>query len=306
MVSLSPRAHSLSRRPEMSGGTAALASLLTVFWALAFVVQTWGLGAAGPLWLALGRAGFAVVPFLVLPFVVRAVVTGSWEMHRLALALGATNVAAFLPLQLAGLDRVGAGVGAAIIYTQPVLVLLGAYWAFGEPLSPRRVVGSLSAFAGVVVISVREAAFGSLVGVLFLLGAVLAWAAGTLFLKEASRRDLLPLLALQNLYGFALLLPFVVAFEDPPPLSSTYVLTILYSGVVASALGWLILAVLMRRREVGVVSSFIFVVPALTALLGIVFLDEAFTWPFFVGLLLVILGIRLVVTTERSRLNRLV
>lgn len=285
----------------MSGGTAALAGLLTVVWALAFVVQTWGLGAAGPLWLALGRAGFAVVPFLALPSVVRAVITGSWEMHRLALALGVTNVAAFLPLQLAGLDRVGAGVGATIIYTQPVLVLLGAYWAFGEPLSPRRVIGSVSAFAGVVVIGVREAAFGSLAGVLLLLGAALVWTGGSLFLKEASRRDLLPLLALQNLYGFLLLLPFVLAFEEPPSLSSTYVLTILYNGVVASALGWLILAVLMRRHEVGVVSSFIFVVPALAALLGIVFLDEAFTWAFFAGLLLVVIGIRLVVTTGRGR-----
>ena len=296
----------VSQRLEMSGGTAALAGLLTVIWALAFVVQTWGLGAAGPLWLALGRAGFAVVPFLALPFVVRAVLAGPWEMHRLALALGVTNVAAFLPLQLAGLDRVGAGVGATIIYTQPVLVLLGAYWVFGEPLSSRRVIGSVSAFAGVVVIGVREAAVGSLVGVLLLLGAALVWTAGSLFLKEASRRDLLPILALQNLYGFLLLLPFVLAFEAPPPLSSTYVLTILYNGVVASALGWLILAVLMRRHEVGVVSSFIFVVPALAALLGIVFLDEAFTWAFFAGLLLVVIGIRLVVTTGRGRAEELV
>ena len=285
----------------MHGGTAALASLLTVLWALAFVVQTWGLGEAGPLWLALGRAGFAVVPFLALPFVLRAVIAGSREMHRLALALGITNVAAFLPLQLAGLDRVGAGVGATIIYTQPVLVLLGAYWAFGEPLSRRRVIGSVSAFAGVIVIGIREAALGSVIGVLFLLGAALVWTAGSLFLKEASRRDVLPLLALQNLYGFLLLVPFVVAFEDPPPLSSTYVLTILYNGLIASALGWLILAVLMRRHEVGVVSSFIFVVPALAAALGIVFLDEDFTWPFFAGLVLVIVGIRLVVTTDRSR-----
>ncbi len=304
----SPRRHasSVSWRQQRRGGTAALASLLTVFWALAFVVQTWGLAESGPLWLALGRAGFAVVPFLALPFVVRAVIAGSREMHRLAFALGVTNVAAFLPLQLAGLDRVGAGVGATVIYVQPVLVLLGAYWVFGEPLSRRRVIGIASAFAGVVVIGVRAAAFGSLVGVLLLLGAAVLWTAGSLFLKEASRRDLLPLLALQNLYGFLLLVPFVVVFEDPPPLSSTYVLTILYNGVVASALGWLILAVLMRRHDVGVVSSFIFVVPALAALLGIVLLDESFRWPFFMGLLLVVLGIRLVLTTDRSRPEELV
>ena len=54
----------------------------------------------------------------------------SW---RAAAAIGLTSVAGFIGFQLVGLEAIGAGPSAAIVYTQPVLVAIGAIcgWASG-------------------------------------------------------------------------------------------------------------------------------------------------------------------------------
>lgn len=279
--------------------TAGLSALLVVSWAGAFVIQKWGLQTGKPLWLALGRAAFAALPFLCIPSVIKAIVSSSWSTHRLGLALATTNVALFFPLQLVGLEELKAGIGAALVYLQPVLSTVAAHWLYNEQLSRRRAIGVACALAGVIVIGFREAAIGALAGVLIMVAAAFAWSAGSLLVKVASSRDLLPILGMQNLYGFVLLLPIVPVVEELPALDTRYFVTIIYSGIVASALGWLVLAILLRDHEVGVVSSIIFLVPAVAAVLGIVVLNERFTWYLLSGLGLVILGLKLVTSTGR-------
>lgn len=193
---------------------------------------------------------------------------------------------------MAGLERAGAGTAAAIVYLQPVLVVLGARAFLGERPGPRRLGGALLGFGGVATIGVRQLQVGSPAGVGLLLCAALSWAAGTLLLKLWAHRPLIPLVAAQNVYGLVPLVVLAAALEPAPHVTFRLAWTAAYAGVLASAGGWMLLAALLREHEAGAVSAFVFSVPLLGALFGIVLLGEPLHWSIVVGSVLVAAGVR--------------
>ena len=275
----------------------AVAAALTLMWSLSFVVTKIGLRDSGPLWFAAGRAWVAAVAMVPWLPAVRP-----WRLrdHLVAVSLGATNVAGLFGLQVAGLDRTEAGSAAAIIYVQPLLVIAGARFLLGERIGRRRLLGAGLALAGVAVVGIREASFGSPIGLALLLGAAGSWALGTIVLKVWSGRPLLPLIAAQNVYGAPPLILLAGLLESPPHTSVRFLLSVLYLGVFASAAGWLLLALLLRQGEAAVVSSYIFFVPMLGALFGVLLLDEPLRPSLALGAVLVGLGVRLVAVAPRS------
>lgn len=281
--------------PHLRG--AAAASALCLLWAFAFVAIKWGLRDSEALWFGAARAGVAAVA--VAPWL--RLVRG-WRLrdHAVAAALGATNVAGFLALQVAGFDRVDVGAAGAIVYTQPLIVIVAARLLLGERMSRQQLLGAVLGFAGVAVVGIRELSFGSPAGVALLLGAAASWAAGTIVLKRAARRPLLPLVAAQNLYGALPLLAAAALAEPLPHATTRWTLSVLYTGVLASVAGWLLLAWLLRRGAAGVVSSYNFSVPIIGAILGVLVLGEPLRATLAVGVVLVAAGVRLVAVPPRS------
>src|SRR4051794_41819383 len=123
-----------------------------------FVVQRVALEVSGPLWVAAGRASVGAVVLLVFAGTLR-------DLGRrgvvVAIVLGVTNQYAFLGLQVAGLRTVEAGPAAAIIYLQPVLVVLASGPLLGERPTPRRLAGALLGFACGAVLGIHEKAAAS-------------------------------------------------------------------------------------------------------------------------------------------------
>jgi drug/metabolite transporter (DMT)-like permease len=274
----------------------ALSATLSLLWGLAFVVQKVGLRDSNALAFAAGRAGVAAA---TLAPALGAVRSFSARDHLLAAALGLTNVTAFFAFQVEGIRRIGAGPSAALVFTQPLMVLVLAAVLLREPISPRRLGGAGLGLAGVGVVAVKEWTLGSSIGVILLLLAALSWAIGTVLLRAAAGRPLLPLLALQMLYG-ALPLIALALYDAPPPTPTTrLVLTLLSAGVVASAGGWLVLAVLLRRADAASISSALYFVPVVGVACGAVFLSEPLRPSLLVGMLLISIGIRLVVVQPR-------
>lgn len=250
----------------------------------------------------------AAVGALGLALLVQRVVAGptapSRGLHRYAVLLGITNVAGFLVFQNLGMVDLQVGLSSVLIYTQPLLVALGARLLLGERLNRRRLAGLLCGWLGVVVVVAAEIDTGAarLLPVLLLLCAALSWAIGTLLFKSVpSDVDLWQLLWWQNAYG---LLPIVVltalragTFEVGPVL----VLSALWAGIGASVGGFGLQFVLLRRGEASVVSSWIFAVPILAGGLGALFLGELLHLGLALGAVLAAAGIYLVNSTARDR-----
>src|ERR687886_1743532 len=151
---------------ERLADTRVLAVVLCVTWGLMFVVQRLALEVSGPAWVAAGRASIGAVALL--PFAGQLRHLGRRGV-AIACVLGLTNQFGFLGLQVAGLRTVEAGPAAAIIYLQPVLVVLASGPLLGERLTARRLAGALLGFAGVAVVGLHQSASASAAGVLLLL-----------------------------------------------------------------------------------------------------------------------------------------
>jgi drug/metabolite transporter (DMT)-like permease len=272
-----------------------LTGVLCVTWGLMFIVQRLALEVAGPLWVAAGRASVGAVALL--PFAGQLRHLGRRGLAIAAL-LGVTNQLLFLGLQVAGLRTVEAGPAAAIIYLQPVLVVLASGPLLGERLTPRRLAGALLGFAGVAVVGLHQSASASAGGVLLLLGASVSWTVGAI-VTSAAGEPVVPLVVGQHLVG-APLLVLAAAFSEPfPPLSAKLVACILFAGVCGSAMAWMLWSMLLRRGEAGVVSTWLFAVPVLAAVLGVVLLGEPMSLALAIGITLVAIAVRLAATSEQ-------
>jgi O-acetylserine/cysteine efflux transporter len=202
-------------------------------------------------------------------------------------------VAGFIGLQLVGLEAIGAGPAAAIIYTQPVLVAVGAHLLLGERLTRGRLAGVLLGFAGVAVVSAHEVSAASAGAVAALLGAAVCWAAGTLGTRATPEQPALAVVAAQHALAAPLLIALAAAAEPAPELSLRLVLAVLFASVFGAAGGLLLYTLLLRRGEASMVAAWMFSVPIAAALLGVVLLGEPLRTPLAIGLVLVSLGVRL-------------
>jgi len=264
-----------------------IAGALCLIWALTFIAQRTALREAEPLWIAAGRTGLGAL--VLAPFLRPLGVRGWW----IAAGLGLVNVAGFIGFQLVGLEAIGAGPAAAIVYTQPVLVAVGAHLLLGERLTRSRAVGVLLGFAGVAVVSAHELSAASVFAVTALLACAVCWAAGTLGTRATPELPVLPVVAAQHLLAAPLLLALAAAAEPAPELSTRLVATVLFAGVFGAAGGQLLFTLLLRRGEASVVSAWMFTVPIAAAALGVVILGEPLRVPLVIGLVLVSVGVRL-------------
>ncbi len=264
-----------------------IAGALCLIWALTFIAQRTALREAEPLWIAAGRTGLGAL--VLAPFLRPLGVRGWW----IAAGLGLVNVAGFIGFQLVGLEAIGAGPAAAIVYTQPVLVAVGAHLLLNERLTRSRAVGVLLGFAGVAVVSAHELSAASVFAVTALLACAVCWAAGTLGTRATPELPVLPVVAAQHLLAAPLLLALAAATEPAPELSTRLVATVLFAGVFGAAGGQLLFTLLLRRGEASVVSAWMFTVPIAAAVLGVVILGEPLRVPLVIGLVLVSVGVRL-------------
>jgi len=303
------RAASARARPS----TPVLAVTLCLVWSSAFVFVELGLrDAAAPQFAALRAV--AAVPLLAVALLVRdraGLVAALRErrVHEVGALLGAVNVAGFLGFQTAGFEVSGIGFGAVLIYSQPLLVAVLARWLLDERLRPRQVLGLLAGWAGVGLAVLGEATAAAPTAelgpaVALFLAAAACFAGGTIAVKVISTGarpvPLGPALLLALAYGCVPLVLLGLADGSPVAWTGRLLLCTLYAGSLSLAGGYLLQFALLERGDAGVVSSYIFAVPVLAAVYGVVVFDEALSVGLVVGAAAVAGGILLVTLPARQ------
>lgn len=206
-------------------------------------------------------------------------------------------------LLFVALGMTSAGRVAILFNMQPffTLLLLPLFVA-GDRLTPRRWLGTGIAFAGVaLVLGERGAGGASLVGDLLALVSAVGWT-GNIILNKRMPGLFNPVsMVFWNCAG-AVPLFAVLSFALEPAeawrFTAPAVASVLYLGVVAACLGFVLVAWLTRAYSASRVNVFVFLSPVFGVLIGWVVLDEAITLMQGLGALAVAAGI-LVVTAER-------
>jgi drug/metabolite transporter (DMT)-like permease len=300
-------------RPRLS--TPLLAVVLCLVWSSAFIFVKLALRDA-PAEVFTAQRALAAAPVLLAALLIRdAAGLGRAlrepRVHVVGLVLGATLVAGFLAFSTLGLELSGIGFGVVLIYAQPLLVAGIARVALNERLSPRQVVGLFVGWAGIAL-----AVLGELSGAdpgphvwqaaLLFLGSAVCFAVGTVVVKAVTSGPravpLPPTLLLAFVYGSVPLVGFATTADEPVHWTGSLVVSVLYAGVVSLAIGYLLQFALLERGDAGVVSSYIFAVPILAAVYGVLIFDEKLSIGLVVGAVAVAAAILLVTVPGRTRL----
>lgn len=293
--------------------TPVLALVLCLVWSSAFVFVKLALRYASAPDFA-GLRALAAVPLLFVALLLRdraglLAALRDRRVHLLGLALGAVNVAGFLWLQTEGFRFAGIGFGAVLIYAQPLLVAGLAALLLGERLRPRQVLGLATGWVGVGLTVMGGLTSPGAVtdagrATLLFLGAAVCFALGTVLVKAVTSRpqevSLPPALLLGFCYGSVPLLALGSADGHPVRWTPVLVICVVYTGAVSLAGGYLLQFALLERGDAGVVSSYIFAVPVLTAGYGVVLFSEPLSAGLAAGAAAVAVGILLVTYPARA------
>jgi len=226
-------------------------------------------------------------------------------VHRYGMLLGITNTTGFLYFQNTGMVDADVALSAILIYTQPLFVALGARLFLGEIFTVRRLTGLALGWAGVVTLVAGEIGLGvtPVSAMVLLLLCAVFWSAGTLVFKALPvRLDVVRLLLWQNVYGF---MPLAILTLLTTGASVTWttplILSALWAGVGGSGIGFGLQLMLLRRGEAGVVSSWLFVIPVVASLLGVLVFNERLHVGLLLGGTAVLAGIYFVNSSRRTQ-----
>jgi len=282
------------RTPRISA-QAALGLLFVLVWSSGYVAGKIALthGAAFTL-LVLRFAGAALI-FALLAFAARA----SWPSLRQSghsVVVGLLSLA----LQFGGIYlgvQLGAEVGVAALLVGSMPLLTAALAPLiGERVTARAWLGLALGLGGVVLVLADRIGFGGAgpgAYGLLLLGLV-GISIGTLYQKRfATAIDMRVGLTIQHAAAALVLLPCAFAENFRQDATLAYLGSLGWLIAVNSVGGFALLFVLLRRGQASRVAQLFFLIPPVTAVLGLLFLGENFSVLKLLGFALAALGVYL-------------
>lgn len=282
------------------------AGLFVLVWSSGYVAGLIGVGAVQPFTLVAVRFAVAAVVMAV----IARVASGPMRLDRhdwprVALVGVAINAVQFGCYYTAFELGVPATLSAMLTALSPVLTVVLAHLALHEPVRTAQTVGLVIGIGGVVLVLGPDVeAAGGLLGIAFTVGGTVALSLGTLGQRWISpSADPLWSTTVQFAVAappsaaLALGLEGVDGVSDP----ATGAAAIGWLILVNSVGGLLLLGWLVRKGGAGAASSVFFLIPAVTAVLAWLFLDESLRAYQLVGMAVATVGVALV--THAARLG---
>jgi drug/metabolite transporter (DMT)-like permease len=280
---------------------------LVLMWGVSWPIYKTALNYTPPILFAGMRCLFGGLLLVIyaLPRYKKIRLRQNWHIYLICALL---NAVLFFTFQTVGLRYLPSGLFSVIVYVQPVLVGIFAWYWLGESMSGLKIIGLVLGFIGVACISV-ESLTGkiSAVGVLFALGSALSWGLGTIYTKKVGQQaDSLWLVAIQFFIGGLVTTGLGLAMENGSHIGWShlgYLTGLVYGSVFGVAISWLLYFALVRAGEASKVASFTFFTPLVAVLLGTIFLREPFTGYLFLGMLLIVVSILIVNRPSRKSVH---
>jgi drug/metabolite transporter (DMT)-like permease len=285
----------------MSLAVRAVPLLFVLAWSTGWIVAGFSARYADPLWFLFLRFSLAALVIAAIAVVMRA----PWPRSGREIAHAMMSGVLLHALYLAGVwwavrNGVPSGVSGIMAGLQPVMTALLAPAILGERITVRQGIGVALGFAGIILVlmpklvGVSPAAFDAIVTPLVVnLFAMTAVTAGTFYQKRfVSGGDMRTTTTLQYIAAALVMLPLLILFgRVEAEWNQTLVLTMAWSVLALSVGGIGPFLYLIRRGEVSRAAAYIYLVPAVSALMAYVFFGETLTPTQLVGMAVTAIGV---------------
>lgn len=190
-----------------------------------------------------------------------------------------------------------AGISALIVSLQPLLASSLAIVLFGERLHRMQVIGLIGGIAGVALVLFPKMDGGMpALGLISVTIGLATITGGTLLQKRIGGQiDLLRSNVVQS-FAAALFFAIICLTIETPQVTPTipFLIALAWQVLMVSAGAYLILMVLIQRDTMASVSSLLFLVPPVTAIIAAIGFDEPLTVPGLAGFAVTSAGVYLV------------
>ena len=200
-------------------------------------------------------------------------------------------------------QHISSGLAALLVASVP-LWLVVFRWGTGDRPAVSTIAGVLVGFGGLALLTLtRGGGSGSPLGVAIVLGASLSWAIGSFLSARLPMPDN-PFTATVYEMAAGGLVLLALGFGrgetlDLGEVSQASWLALAYLIVFGSLVAFTSYVWLLGNAPISLVGTYAYVNPAVAVLLGVAFAGEHATWMIVLGGLIIVLGVGLVVSTER-------
>ncbi|CDZ89659.1 conserved membrane hypothetical protein [Rhodococcus ruber] len=270
---------------------------ITTAWGACFLGIRWGLEYAPILWFAALRAVLAGVALLVLCVLQHRPMPRGRHAWLLIVVLGGVNVTVAFAAMFGGVAGLSTGTAAVLANAQPLLIVLPAWWWYGEAVSWRTVIALIVGFVGLVLLAAPGGQ-----GALLALFSAVAITAGTLLSRRLVGLDVVAASGWHFVLGGVGLIGWAAAVEGAPTIAwSPGFLGVLIAlslvGTAAAFVGWFVES---QHCRLDALTAWTFLVPVIGVVLAAVVLGERPTrWTAF-GLAVVLVSLWTILQPRRG------
>ena len=274
----------------------SLLVLLAVIWGSSFFNIKIATYSYDPITLALVRVIFASIPLLILCKVSGITIEAfgkNWNWYAL---IGLCNIAIPFVLIAIGTAKINSYLAAILMSTTPLSgSILAHFFTKDEKLSYLKSLGVLIGFSGIVLLFFDKVIINNenyIYALITILGSTFYCIGGLLTLKLRNKKNE-NVTTSTTLWSVIFLFPFSLIIETPwessPTLAST--LSLLYLGVVATGLAWLIRFRILTVNGLVFQTQVAYLIPIFGIFFGYFLMDEVITWKVIASLVVILIGI---------------
>ena len=206
-------------------------------------------------------------------------------------------------LQFMGTKLSDAHMGSLITASTPVFVIIFARFILKELFTKKKIISLILATFGVIIVIGLDAMFMKhLLGNIILVGAAVTWALLSVYVKIASKRvDSLIITTYAMLFALIFTTPFMLMQHNNFALilnNRNLILGIIYLGVVSTSGAFFLWNKGIELMDAGIGSLFLFFQPVTGSIFGWLCLGEQLTVGFFIGGILIVIGVLIATTSE--------
>ena len=290
---------------EANSKDLSLLVLLALIWGSAFFNIKIATYSYEPFTLALVRVIFASIPlFLLCKYKNIKIKAFSKNWKRYAI-IGLCNIAIPFVLIAIGTAKINSYLAAILMSTTPLSgSILAHFFTKNEKLSYLKSLGILIGFSGIVLLFFDKVIINSnnyFYVLIVILGSTFYCIGGLLTLKLKNKINE-NVTTSTTLWSVIFLLPMSLLFEAPwnssPTLEST--LSLLYLGVVATGLAWLIRFRILTVNGLVFQTQVAYLIPIFGIIFGYFVMGEIITWRVLLSLVVILIGIYIFKKNNKS------